>query len=169
MRAATICIAVLGQVLVANATFAQQKPDADANTATAFCDFDDNQELSMRYPGAIGKDEAHNGKVWLPGGKPLTLFVGASITLNNTPIPVGAYSVYIIPNRKEWTLIVNKNVTPGAAYDQAQDVARGPMELGEVDSPPGQLQVSFAHVGPKQCTIRLYYGKVGAFTDFVEK
>src|ERR1700722_20234884 len=127
MRAATICIAVLGQVLVANATFAQQKPDADANTATAFCDFDDNQELSMRYPGAIGKDEAHNGKVWLPGGKPLTLFVGASITLNNTPIPVGAYSVYIIPNRKEWTLIVSKNVTRGAPDDQPQGEARAPM------------------------------------------
>jgi len=170
MRAPAICIVVLGQVLVANAAYAQ-KQDADAHTATAFCDFDDNQEISVRYNSATGtsKEEPRNGKVWLPAGSALTLFVGAPVSLNNTPIPVGAYSVYIIPNRKEWTLVVNKNVTPGAAYDQAQDVARGAMELGEVDSPPGQLQVSFAHVGPKQCSIRLYYGKIGAFAEFAEK
>lgn len=170
MRAPAICIVVLGQMLVANATFAQ-KQDSDTHTATAFCDFDDNQEISVRYNNAAGtsKEEPRNGKVWLPAGSPLTLFAGAAVSFNNTPIPVGAYSVYIIPNRKEWTLVVNKNVTPGAAYDQAQDVARGPMELGEVDSPPGQLQVSFAHVGPKQCSIRLYYGKIGAFAEFAEK
>jgi hypothetical protein len=169
MRATAICIAVLGQMLVANPALAQQQ-SADANSATVFCDFDDNQEISVRYNNVVSsKDEPHNGKVWLPGGSPLTFFVGAPISLKNTPIPVGAYSVYVIPNRKEWTLIVNKNVTPGAAYDQTQDIARGPMELGEVDSPPGQLQVSLAHTGPKQCSIRLYYGKVGAFTEFVEK
>src|ERR1700683_5492821 len=169
MRAPAICIAVLGQMLVANAALAQQ-PNADANSATAFCDFDDNQEISVRYnSAATSKEEPRNGKVWLRGGKPLTLFVGVPASFNNVPIPVGAYSVYVIPNRKDWTLVVNKNVTPGAAYDQEQDVARGPMELGEVDSPPGQLQVSFAPVGPKQCNIRVYYGKVGAFADFLEK
>src|SRR5580698_305147 len=165
---ATICIVILGQVLVANAVFAQRQ-DADTHTATAYCDFDDNQEISVRYNNAVSKDEPRNGKVWLPAGSPLTLFAGAQVSLNNTPIPVGAYSVYIIPNRKEWTLVVNKNVSPGAAYDQKDDVARGPMELGEVDTPPGQLQVSFAHVGPKQCSIRLYYGKTGAFAEFAEK
>lgn len=168
MRAPAICIVLLGQVLVANAALAQQQ-DTDPNSATAFCDFTDNQEISVRYNSVVSKDEAHNGKVWLPGGKPMTLFAGVAISFNNASIPAGAYSVYVIPNKREWTLIVNKNVTPGAAYDQTQDVARGPMELGEVDSPPGQLQVSFAHVGPKQCSIRLYYGKTGAFADFVEK
>src|ERR1700691_1857668 len=168
MRAPAICIAILVQVLVANAALAQ-KPDSDAHTGTAFCDFDDNQEISVRYNNAASKDEPRNGKVWLPGGSPLTLFAGAAVSLNNTPIPAGAYSVYIIPNRKDWTLVVNKNVTPGAAYDQAQDVARGPMELGEVDSPAGQLQVSFAHTAAKTCSIRLYYGKVGAFAEFLEK
>ena len=168
MRAPAICIVMLGQVLIANAALAQQQ-DTDRNSATAFCDFDDNQEVSMRYNSAPSKDEPRNGKVWLPGGKPPTLFLGVAVSLNNMPIPAGAYSVYVIPNRKDWTLIVNKNVTPGAAYDQAQDVARGPMELGEVESPPGQLQVSFAHVGSKTCSIRLYYGKIGAFAEFVEK
>jgi len=99
----------------------------------------------------------------------MTMFTGASLTLSNSSIPPGAYSVYVIPNKKDWTLIVNKNITAGAAYDEKQDVARSSMELGEVDSPPKQVQVSFAHVAPKQCSIRLYYGKTGAFADFQEK
>ena len=100
MRAPAICIVVLGQVLVANAAFAQQ-PDADANAATAFCDFDDNQEISVRYNNVVSsKDEPRNGKVWLPGGKPLTLFAGAPVSFNNTPIPVGRVQHFHHPQQE---------------------------------------------------------------------
>ena len=158
------------QFVFVTATLAQQ-PDNGPNSATAYCDFDDGQEVSVRYNASVAtsKDEPRNGKVWLPGGSPMTLFTGAAVTLNNSPIPAGAYSVYVIPGKKDWTLIVNKNVTAADQYDEKQDLARSSMELGEVDSPPKQLQVSFAHVAPKQCSIRLYYGKIGAFTEFTEK
>jgi hypothetical protein len=43
------------------------------------------------------------------------------------------------------------------------------MEIGGVDSPPKKLQVSFAHTGPKVCSIRLYYETTGAFVEFNEK
>lgn len=167
MRALAVGMLLLIQFIPAGFLFAQN----DANSATAFCDFDDNQEISVRYNNTVAsaKDEPRNGRVWLPGGSPLTMFSNTTLSLNNTTIPPGAYSIYVIPNKKDWTLIVNKNVAPGAAYDEKQDVARGSMDLGEVDSPPKQLQVSFAHTGPKQCSIRLYYGKIGAFTDFQEK
>ncbi len=167
----TICFAFLLSLFVFSIVAVAQQGDADAHTATAFCDFTDNQEVSIRYSNAAAtpKDEPRNGRVWLPGGSAMTLFTGVGLTLNNSTIPAGAYSVYVIPNKKDWTLIVNKNVTPGAAYDDKQDIARSPMELGEVDSPPKQLQVSFAHSAPKQCSIRLYYGKTGAFADFKEQ
>ncbi len=166
MRLLGLCIFLLGQFFFAIMAFGQQ---AD-NSSTAYCDFDDGQEVSVRYIGSITnpKDEPHNGKVWLPGGSAMTLFTGVPLTFNNSTIPTGAYSVYVIPNKKDWTLIVNKNVNPGAAYDASQDVAKGPMDLGEVDTPPKTLQVSFAHTAPKTCSIRVYYGKVGAFTDFKE-
>ena len=167
----TTCILLLASPLILRGAVVAQQTDADSHTSTAFCDFNDNQEVSIRYSAAAisSKDEPRNGKVWLPGGSAMTLFTGATLTLNNSMISPGAYSVYVIPNKKDWTLIVNRNVTPGAAYDEKADVARSPMELGEVDSPPKQLQVSFAHSGPKQCSIRLYYGKTGAFADFIEK
>jgi hypothetical protein len=169
MRVLAICMVVLSQFVLVFTALAQQA--ADANASTAYCDFDDGQEISVRYNNApvSSKDEPRNGKVWLLGGAPATFFTASAVTLNGTTIPAGAYSVYAIPNKKDWTLIVNKNITSSATYDDKQDVARSPMELGEVDSPPKQLQVSFAHVGPKQCSIRLYYGKVGAFAEFLEK
>lgn len=170
MRALAVCILLLGQSIVSSPGMAQQG-DSDQNSATAFCDFDDGQEISVRYNSSVvsAKDEPRNGKLWQPGGTPMTLFTGTPVGLNNSNIPTGAYTVYVIPNKKEWTLIVNKNVAAAAAYDEHQDVARSPMELGEVESSPKQLQVSFAHTGPKVCSIRLYYGKIGAFTEFDEK
>jgi len=169
MRALVSCL-LFTQLAISCAAFAQQE-ETDPNSATAYCDFDDGQEISVRYKTTIAtpKDEPRNGKVWLPGGAPITLFTGAALTFNNVPIAPGAYSAYVIVNKKDWTLIVNKNVTPSAPYDEKQDVARSPMELGEVDSPPKQLHVSFAHIAPKQCSIRLYYGKTGAFAEFTEK
>ena len=167
MRVLGICLAFLAQCMLASPVLAQQG-DSDPRTASAYCTFDDGMEVSVHYNPVV-KDEPRNGKVWLPGGLPITLFTQAPLALNNFPIPVGAYSVYVIPDRKEWTLIVSKNVSAGVPYDDKDDVARSPMELGEIDSPPKQLKVSLAHSAPKKCGIRFYYGKTGAFADFVEQ
>jgi len=112
------------------------------------------------------KEEPKNGRVWAPG---ITLFVQVPLTLGGSEITIGAYAVFLIPDRKNWTVIVNKNVTAGAAYNSSQDVARAPMEVGEIPDPVKQLQLSFAHMSPKQCSLRVYYAKIGAFADFLEK
>jgi hypothetical protein len=168
MRVLAVCLALFAQSLLAVA--AQQKDPTD-QTATASCDFTDGQEISVEYNNSrmSEKDEPRNGKVWLPAGSPLTLFTQVPLILNHVELGVGAYSMYVIPNKKEWTLIVSRNVTTPKTYDEKQDLARAPMELGGVSGPPKQLQVSFAHTAPKVCSIRLYYESTGAFTDFTEK
>jgi hypothetical protein len=132
---------------------------------TAFCNFEDGNQVSMQYSAAV-KDEPHNGHVWSPS---ITLYVQVPLTLGGSTIPLGAYTVYLIPGGKNWTLIVNRNVTPGTAYDSSKDAARSQMDLGEVPSPTKELQLSFAHMGPKKCSLSVYYQKTGAFTDFLEK
>ena len=131
----------------------------------AVCNFEDGNQVTVQYP-AVVKDEPHNGHVWSPG---ITLYVQVPLTLAGTELPLGAYTVYLIPGGKHWTLIVSRNVTPGALYNSAQDVARAPMDLGELPNPVPQLQLSFAHMSAKQCSLRVYYQKTGAFTDFLEK
>lgn len=130
-----------------------------------YCNFDDGNQVSVQYSPNV-KEQPHNGRVWAPG---ITLYVQTPLTFGNTEIGLGAYSIFLIPDKKSWTLIVNKNVTAGAAYNSAQDVARGQMELGELPDPVKTLQLSFGHMGPKQCNLRVYYDKTGAFTDFMEK
>jgi hypothetical protein len=98
----------------------------------------------------------------------MTLFTEAQLTLGSSSIPIGAYSVYPIPARDHWTLAVNKNVTPGAAYDDKQDIARAPMETVQVADATDTLEVAFAHVGAR-CTLRIYIGKTASFADFTAK
>ena len=98
----------------------------------------------------------------------MTLFSEAPLTLGSSAIPIGAYTVYPIPARDHWTLVVNKNVAPGAAYDEKQDIARAPMETAQVAQPSDGLEVAFAHVGAR-CTLRIYINKTASFADFTAK
>ena len=133
-------------------------------TKTAYCDYQDGNQVSLQY-SPIVREEPKNGRVWAPG---ITLFAQAPLKVGNSQVAVGAYTVYLIPEKKNWTLIVNKNVTAGAPYNSAQDVARAPMDLGEIPEPTKHLELSFAHMSAKQCSLRVYYAKTGAFTDFLE-
>jgi hypothetical protein len=132
---------------------------------SAFCNFDDQNQVSVQYTPTV-KETPRMGKVWSPG---VTLYVQTPLTLGNSTIGLGAYSVHFLPEKKNWTIVVNKNVSQGATYDASQDVARAPMEIGELPSPEKSLQLAFGHMAPKHCSLRVYYQKTGAFADFQEK
>lgn len=136
-----------------------------AQDAQTFCNFADDNQVTIQYH-PTPKEEPHNGRVWAPG---ITLYVQTPLTLGGSTIPLGAYSIYLIPDRRNWTLIVNKNVTAGAAYNSAQDVAKDQMDVGEIPQPTKEMQLSFAHMAPKECNLRVYYQKNGAFVSFMEK
>jgi hypothetical protein len=135
------------------------------DSQTTFCNFDDGNQISVQYTPTV-KEQPHNGKVWSPG---VTMFVQTPLTFGGSQIGLGAYSIHIIPDRKNWTLIVNKGVTAGAAYNSGQDIARASMDIGEIPEPTKTLQLSFAHMSPKECSLRVYYQKTGAFAEFMEK
>jgi hypothetical protein len=138
--------------------------------STTTCNLDDGRQVYVQYTAVPTKNEKiANGKPWSPGGTPMTLFTEAQLTLGSSTIPIGAYTVYPIPARNNWTLAINKNVTPGATYDEKQDVARAPMETAQVPQPSDALEVAFAHVGPRSCSLRIYIGKTASFADFTVK
>ena len=137
--------------------------------STTTCNLDDGRQVYVRYtPVSTSKEKVQNGKPWSPGGVPMTLFTEAQLSFGSSTIPIGAYTVYPIPARGNWTLVVNKNVTPGAAYDEKQDIARATMETAQVETPSDALEVAFAHVGAR-CTLRIYIGKAASFADFTAK
>jgi hypothetical protein len=152
--------------LLAASCYAQQSAEP---SSTASCNLDDGRQVYIRYNAVTSKTEKlSNGKPWAPGGAPMTLFTEAPLTFGGATIPVGAYTVYPIPAKDKWTLVVNKNVTAGAAYDEKQDVARAPMETDQVSQASTELEVAFAHVGDK-CTLRIYFGKAASFAPFTAR
>jgi len=141
----------------------QSQPNSSAS-----CTLDDGSQVFVRYNKVSAKSERpSSGKPWAPGGAAMTLFTEKALTLNGTTIPVGAYTLFPIPGGK-WTLVVNKNVAAGAPYDDKQDLARAQMEMTPLTETVPELDIALAHVGSK-CGLRIYFGKVGADVDFVEK
>ena len=140
-----------------------------SNSSTTTCSLEDGRQVYIRYtPVSAKQEKISNGKPWAPGGTPMTLFTEAQLTLGSSMVPIGAYTIYPVPARGNWSIVVNKNVTSGAAYDEKQDVARTQMETDQVDSAAEQLEVAFAHVG-NRCTLRVYIGKTASFVDFFAK
>jgi len=136
--------------------------------STTTCNLEDGRQVYIRYNPVSAKEKLSNGKPWAPGGTPMTLFTEAQLTLGSSTIPVGAYTIYPIPARGNWSIVVNKNVTAGSAYDEKQDVARAQMETANVESASESLEVAFAHVG-NRCSLRVYIGKTASFADFNAK
>jgi Protein of unknown function (DUF2911) len=140
-----------------------------APSSTASCNLDDGRQIYIRFnPIASKNDKLPNGKPWTPGGAPMTLFTEAQLSFGGATIPIGAYTVYPIPAKDKWTLVVNKNVAAGSSYDEKQDIARAPMETDQISQPSNELEVAFAHVGDK-CTLRIYFGKSASFVPFTAR
>lgn len=169
MRWPTVWTLIFLAIILPSPILAQQT-DSSANSSTAVCTFTDDKEISVRYnPAKVGKDDASNGRVWVPGNSPMDLFTETTLTLNNTDIPTGAYRIYFIPGKESWTMIVSKNVSSNLAYDEKQDLVRAPMQAGKLPQPEAEVSVYFGHIAPKTCDMRVDVGKMRVWVDFGEK
>ena len=157
------CVLFLGALAVASGP-----QETTPNQQMSACNFEDGGQVTVRYEAApVHGDRLAEGRAWSPGETPMFLFTSTAVKLGNTEIPVGAYSMYVIPEKHTWTLVVSKDVN-SKKYDASQDLARVEMELGSLDQPEKMVDVAMGHTAPKQCSLRLYYGKTGAWAEFKE-
>jgi len=141
-----------------------------AQSTTSTCTLADGKQMTIRYnPVVVDQGKVPDDQVWTPGGKAPILFTQVAMSASGSEIPVGAFSIYLLPAGKTWTLIVNKNVTQGSAYDQKMDLARIPMQMGELSESNKELKLILVHAAPQQCNIRVYWGKKAGWAEFKEK
>ena len=145
-------------------------------SATVTCSFDADREVTAVYQKIsfnlkkpVFGGEIPYGKAWAPGGKPLTLFTNSNVEIGGKMLPVGAYSMFLLPTQKRWTLIISKSTDLTGRYDERQDLVRVAMESGEVLMPEPQFSASFAHVAPNQCSLRLEMANTGSWVTFERK
>lgn len=147
-----------------------------ASAANTTCNFDTEKQIAVDYeqvhlsPGkkVLGGSVPY-GKVWAPGGKPLTLFTNTPLTIGGANIADGAYTMFVIPEEKSWTLVISKSTDTSGKYDEAHDLARIPMQFGKLPQAEPAFTAYFAHIATNQCNLRLDLDKDRAWVVFQRK
>lgn len=171
MSRLTFCSVLISSLLVGSRVFAQ----ATNFEATAVCNFDATKQVVVEYERVsfdvrkrIWGKEIQYGKVWAPGGKPMTLFTNTPISIAGTTLAAGAYTLFVIPDEKKWILVVSKSSDTTGKYDEKYDAARVPMEFGELSSAEPEFSIYFGHVASDQCNMRLDLEKTRAWVTIRE-
>lgn len=74
------------------------------------------------------------GEVWRTGANESTaLVVSDDVMIEGNKLEAGTYSLYTIPNKDSWTIIINSKLSWGTEYDSGQDVLRFKVESQEAD------------------------------------
>lgn len=171
-------ILALACILASSFGFGQDPTSADPSLATATCNFSEQQQLAVEYrPLTVEKKQEKNflghevpyGKIWAPEERALTMFTNSPVSIAGANLPVGAYTLYLIPARKQWTLVVSKNTDVKATYDESKDLVRAPMEIGQLPAPEQKFSIYFAHTGPNECTMQVDIADTRAWVPFQQK
>ena len=96
----------------------------------------DYSRPSMRGRVIFGEVVPWN-RVWRTGAnEPTRLTINKPIYFNGKELPAGQYSVFTLPAKEGWTLIINKQTNIwGTDHDAAYDLMRIPMQTSMLEQP----------------------------------
>jgi hypothetical protein len=112
------------------------------------------------------------GEVWRTGANEATTFVTNEnlLMVKGANVPAGSYTIFTVPDRDKWTLIINKHTgESGTPYKyESEELARVPMSVTTLSSPVENFTISFDHTGGS-CTMRMSWENTQASIEFTEK
>jgi len=85
-------------------------------------------------------------KVWRVGANESTeIKFYRAVVINNKKIKAGSYSLFAIPNKDHWTVIINKQTDKWGAftYDQSKDIVRTDVPVKTLPKPMESLSIVF--------------------------
>ena len=98
----------------------------------------------------MGGEIAPYGQVWRVGANEATTFVTTgNVTVGGTAVPAGSYTIFAIPEKDKWTLIISKKTGEwGTDYaGPSADLARIPMKVSTLPSSVENFTISFEKTG----------------------
>ncbi|MFV1885340.1 MAG: DUF2911 domain-containing protein [Balneola sp.] len=105
-----------------------------------------------------GSQLAPAGKVWRTGANESTVITfSTDVMVGDQEIPAGTYSLYSIPGDEEWTIIINEKLSWGTQYDEAMDVARTTVAVGE-GSNLEFFEIYFDNLSADKAHLNLHWG-----------
>jgi hypothetical protein len=85
-------------------------------------------------------------KVWRLGANESTeISFNTPVFIGGKKVKPGKYSLFAIPNKDKWTIIVNKQLDKWGAftYDESQDVVRTDIPVTKLDKPIESFSITF--------------------------
>lgn len=124
-----------------------------------------NIELSYSRPGLKGRkfgtDLAPYGQVWRTGANnATTIQFSDDVTIAGTKLPAGKYGLLSIPQEKEWTIIITKdlNVSSPAQYKQENDVLRAKAPVKKLNEAVETFTIDFYNFTNETCELNISWG-----------
>jgi len=111
-------------------------------------------------------------EVWRAGADEATvLTTEADLTIGTLVVPKGTYTLFVVPNAKEWTFVVNKVAKQWGAYsyDQKQDLGRVPMKVAPNAAPVEQFTISLEAQSANKAVLKMAWDKSSASVTLTTK
>ncbi len=115
----------------------------------------------------VGTELAPYGKMWRTGANDATeIILFADMSLGNTIVKAGTYSLFTIPGEKEWTIIISSDTNnwSTSGYKESNEVARTavPVTKGE------ESIEAFSIMFDKDGTMHLGWGNIRVAVPFTK-
>lgn len=143
-------------------------PQADASVSIA------GKKIDVDYyaPSAHGRKVMGGlvpfGQVWCTGANWATkLTTEVDLEMGGLKLPKGSYSIWTLPDEKEWTLIINRETGQfHLNYDESKDLGRTKMALKTLPTPTETFTVSLKAGQGNTGKLALIWEKTEASVDF---
>jgi len=117
----------------------------------------------------VGDEVAPYGKVWRLGADEATKITVTAYTLfpNGVEMLPGSYSLFAIPNKDKWTLIVNKVADQWGAfkYDASQDLGRIEIPVRPAMTPVEEFTISLDKVETNLAKLQMVWDTAAISTS----
>jgi hypothetical protein len=164
-RIAISCVSLAFVLAVAASPLGaqQDKSKRPSPPATAKCELAGGKTVTIDYssPRKKGRnvfpDVVKYDQVWRTGANEATTFVTTGdVMVGGTHVPAGSYTLFTIPGKDKWTLILSKKTGEwGTDYPgEKEDLARVEMKAGTASAPVENFTISFEKAG-NGCTLKL--------------
>jgi hypothetical protein len=168
LRRISSCAVALVTLTLTAAAQRYTSPPADTSVTI------DGKKISIAYysPSMHGREIMGAlvpfGEVWCPGANWATkLTTEADLEIGGLKLAKGSYSLWAIPNAKEWTLIVNKQPEQfHLDYNPDQDLGRTKMIVAKVEKPVESLTIRLSAAGDHKGKVAISWENTEASIPF---
>ena len=140
-------------------------PPATTETTIAGKHITINYSAPSRRDRRIMGELVPFGKVWRTGAnKATTLESNGDLMIGGLHVPAGTYTLFTLPNEKEWTLIVSKQAGLWGTnnYDEQQDLGRVKMTVKPLKGTVETFVIGLVPAGSNKANLKLAWENIEA-------